>query len=503
MSDPSLGKGYETDEWRRATQLELECEQLLTALEDSQENVWRVAEERDQALARVAERECAMLKAERELAERNATLCELRHQVGQLQEQSKHWEAEWQSEHARATPYQKELTATIEELQVVTEGLEDSNERLRAALTTAERANAAKSHFLAAVSHDLRQPVQAATLLLGLLQKRSLEPPTRKLVDMTRVALMGLTSLLNGLLDLARLEAGILKPEISTVSLDELLQRLAVEFAGPARAAGLWLHVPSTLLAVSSDPLLLELILRNLIDNALKYTSCGGVTVQIYEQNGHAQLAVIDTGQGIPPEQLEAIFEEFHQLDNPARDRARGFGLGLATVKQVARLLGTHVRVHSELGRGSTFLVTVPRVPQTASPVPKPPCPVRADESAVLAGRSVLVVEDDPAVLTALKLLLSDWGLVIHSARSLRDVLAQLDQLDRPPNLIITDYRLPDGVRGSQVADRVRERWPVPVILLTGDTAPERLVEARQSGYWLLHKPVELEALKAVLLAAL
>jgi signal transduction histidine kinase len=486
MSEPSLAKGYVTGEWRRATQLKLECKQLLTALENSQEYVRRLAEERDQALARVAERD--------------AMFCELQQQVDQLQGQINHREVERQFEHARTTQYQEELAATVEELQLAAEELEDTNERMRAALTVAERANAAKSRFVAAVSHDLRQPVQAATLFLGLLQKRSLEQPTRKLADMTATALRGLTGLLNGLLDLARLQAGLLEPIVRIIRLDELLPRLAAEFEGPARATGLWLHVPPAPFAVASDPLLLELILRNLIDNALKYTRCGGVTVEACERNGHIQLAVIDTGPGIPPEQLEAIFEEFHQLDNPARDRARGFGLGLATVEQAARRLGTTVLVRSEVGRGSTFSVTVPCALQTVSPVQEP---VGADKSNALAGRLVLVVEDDPAILTALELLLSDWGLVVHSAQSLRDVLARLDQLDRPLSLLVTDYRLPEGVQGTEVADLVRERWPVPVILLTGDTAPERLAEARGSGYRLLHKPVESEALKAVLLAAL
>jgi PAS domain S-box-containing protein len=260
-------------------------------------------------------------------------------------------------------------TRAIGLVQDITERRQTENE-VRQARDAAEQANAAKSRFLAAASHDLRQPVQAAALLLDLLERRDLDPPTRTLVGQLATALNGVQGLLSGLLELSRLEAGVIVPEIGPVVLDELLARLAQEFDGFARAAGLWLRILPSGLVVASDPLLLERILRNLITNALKYTAQGGVTVECRDHGGQVRIAVIDTGLGIPADQRDTIFEEFRQLDNPARDRANGVGLGLAMVERAARLLGSRVIVRSELGAGSEFSLTLPRSHGPAATVP-------------------------------------------------------------------------------------------------------------------------------------
>ena len=235
-----------------------------------------------------------------------------------------------------------------------------AEEAARAARDEAERANADKSRFLAAASHDLRQPVQAASLFLGMLERRNLDPETRDLVGMVASSLEGLRGMLNGLLEVARLEAGIVDPQLREFPIDDLLHRLGSEFEEQARAKRLWLQVPPAPLIVSSDPLLLELILRNLISNAIKYTERGGVTVECREQAGAALIEVTDTGRGIPKDKFTEIFEDFRQLDNPARDRARGFGLGLATVNRVARLLGYDIQIRSELGRRFGLLLQMP-----------------------------------------------------------------------------------------------------------------------------------------------
>jgi CheY-like chemotaxis protein len=309
--------------------------------------------------------------------------------------------------------------------------------------------------------------------------------------------------MLEGLLDLARLEAGIVAPNIGDIALDDLLHRLAVEFNGPAQAAGLQLDMPGTSLVASSDPLLLELILRNLLANAIKYTAHGGVTVECREMAGTVRIAVIDTGRGIPTDQLAAIFEEFWQLDNPARDRARGFGLGLAVVERAARLLGCHVEVHSEVGRGSLFALTVPLNPNRAA---VSPAPVRAENGVPeehLAGRTILVVEDDPAIRLALAMLLQEWGLAVRAASSVEDAAALLEQLHQRPDVMLVDYRLPNGKCGTEAVALVHRRWPVPAILMTGDTAPERLADAMRSGCQLLHKPVDALKLKQALVDCL
>src|SRR3954447_12651104 len=255
----------------------------------------------------------------------------------------------------------------------------------------AERANAAKSRFLAAESHDIRQPIQAAALFLNLLEQRDLDRPIRDLVSRLANAVSAVRAMLEGLLELARLEASIIVPDIRDIALDEMLQQLAAEFGEMAEAAGLWLRAAKTGLVISSDVLLLERILRNLVANALKYTACGGVTIDCREEAGLVRIAVVDTGRGIPAEQFETIFEEFRQLDNPARDPARGFGLGLAIVQQAARRLGHAISVHSEPGKGSTFTVTVPLGRSAAAASP----PQRMKDGELndrLAGRTVLVV---------------------------------------------------------------------------------------------------------------
>src|SRR3954471_21787651 len=311
-----------------------------------------------------------------------------------------------------------------------------AEEAARAARDEAECANADKSRFLAAASHDLRQPVQAASLFLGMLERRNLDPETRDLVGMVASSLEGLRGMLNGLLEVARLEAGIVDPQLQEFPIDDLLHRLAAEFEQQARSKKLWLQVRPASLTVSSDPLLLELILRNLISNAIKYTERGGVTVECRQQDDAvALIEVIDTGLGIPQDKFTEIFEDFRQLDNPARDRARGFGLGLATVDRIARLLGYDIRVQSEVGRGSTFSFTVPLGSDHRTIEPTGTNHAGVESQGDLAGRSIIVVEDDPAILLALEMLLGDWGLEVHSAPSIQDVHDLLDRLQRPPDL--------------------------------------------------------------------
>jgi signal transduction histidine kinase/CheY-like chemotaxis protein len=379
-----------------------------------------------------------------------------------------------------------------------------TEEAARKAQDEAERANAEKSRFLAAASHDLRQPVQAASLFLGMLERRDLDSETRDLVGMVASSLEGLRGMLNGLLEVARLEAGIVDPQLREFPIDDLLHRLAAEFEQQARAKKLWLQVPPASLTVSSDPLLLELILRNLISNAIKYTDRGGVTVECRQQDGAvALIEVIDTGLGIPQDKFIEIFEDFRQLDNPARDRARGFGLGLATVDRIARLLGYDIRIQSEVGRGSTFSFTVPLGSDHRTIEPTGTNHAGVESQGDLAGRSIIVVEDDPAILLALEMLLGDWGLEVHSAPSIQDVHDLLDRLQRPPDLLVVDYRLPNGSSGLDAVSIVHRRWAVPAILMTGDTAPERLTEAKRSGYRLLHKPINPEDLRRTLVECL
>jgi PAS domain S-box-containing protein len=380
-----------------------------------------------------------------------------------------------------------------------------AEQELRRARDAATEASAAKTRFLAAVSHDLRQPIQAVSLFLDLLGHKSLAPDARDLVGMIDVSVKGLQGMLNGLLDAARLDAGIVKPVIQAFDLDELLTRLAAEFEGQTTAAQLMFEVRPAKVAVSSDPVLLEQILRNLLSNAVKFTTCGCILLDAMRGETSVDIHVADTGPGIPENQTEAIFQDFLQLDNPARDRNRGIGLGLGTVARTARLLGHEVKVSSKVGEGSIFTVTVPI---SEAPVKPPEKTWRVTEQwqdRILAGRTVLVVDDDHAVLTALEMLLEDWGMHVVRAAALEEVVSLLSEGQAPTfDLVLTDYRLPNGATGAQVIELVRQNRShigVAGLVMTGDTSPERLIEAQKVECRLLHKPVNPGDLKRALIA--
>ncbi|WP_207483287.1 ATP-binding response regulator [Arenibaculum pallidiluteum] len=369
-----------------------------------------------------------------------------------------------------------------------------AEEEARAAREEAERANAAKSRLLAAASHDLRQPVMAAGLFMGLLRRRS-DPAATEVLDLLQTSLDSLDRMLSSLLDMAKLEAGIVSPRLRAFPLSDILQRLMPEFEGMAQQNGLWFRIPDKPCVLHSDPLLVEQILRNLLSNAIKYTQEGGVTVDCATEGDRIRIDVIDTGPGIPDEELERIFGEFYQTGTSGQDHARGFGLGLATVDRVARLLGTQVRVSSAPGRGSVFSIALPASDSAEADAPA----AQASAGGNLAGARVLLVEDDPAVLAAMRLMLHEWGMQVHAASSLAEVRPLLDALDVPPDIVIADYSLGRGKRGTEAVAMVRERWPVPAVIVTGDTSARRLAEAKRSGLLLVHKPMKPEALHELL----
>jgi two-component system, sensor histidine kinase len=366
---------------------------------------------------------------------------------------------------------------------------------LREARDEAEAADRAKSRFLAAVSHDLRQPVMSANLFLDLLRKRQLSPAERDLVEPLANSLNGLTGMLNGLLEVARLDAGIVRAEPCAFPLDDLLQRLYGEFQRLAQETHLQLHVPEAPWMVRSDPLLVELILRNLISNAFKYTEAGGVSIMVHAGNGTVAIDVTDTGRGIAPAELAHIFEDYYQGGNAARHHSRGFGIGLATAHRVAALLGTEIGVRSEVGKGSIFTLSLPLAEGQRPSVQQP----RGTEGGPLAARSMLVVDDDPLVLQALELLLRSWGLLVHAASSRKHAEELLETMDHPPDIVLADYTLGHGELGTDVIADARRHGAAAAVLLTGDTSSARLAEAERSGYRLLHKPIAVDTLEAML----
>ena len=356
----------------------------------------------------------------------------------------------------------------------------------------AERANRAKSTFLAAASHDLRQPVHALGLFAATLRGTVLSSEGLRLLDQIEASIGALDGLFAALLDISRLDAGTVEVSPRAFAIAPLIARLCREHLAEAEAKNLRLRWHGGDAVLHSDPVLIERILRNFIANGLRYTETGGVLVACRRRGGHALLQVWDTGIGIPAELQDRIFEEYVQIGNPQRDRAKGLGLGLAIVRRLARLLGQRVTLRSIPGQGSCFEITVP----LARSAPEPD---EAETIAPAPGRGLVVVVDDegPIRLGTVQLL-RVWGYEPVAAASLEDALRELARRPRP-DLVICDYRLRNGESGIDAIEGLRREYrsPIPAMLVTGDTAPERLAEARRSGLLLLHKPVPNARLRA------
>jgi two-component system, sensor histidine kinase len=378
--------------------------------------------------------------------------------------------------------------------------LKQTEQELAAAKVEAERASRAKSQFLAAISHDMRQPIQAASLFLGVLDGRIGDPKAREVLERVKTSIDSVHGMLGDLLDLSRLDAALIKPALKPLQLGPLLERLHAEFAPQADLKGLKLRTVPSGATVATDHELLDRILRNLLANAVSYTACGGILLGCRRCGDSVRIIVADTGPGIPEAQQHRIFEEFYQVGNPERDRSRGFGLGLAIVRRIADMLEHPISVRSTLGKGSVFSVTVP----LAAPAPSPGAHTAQSTPTSRPDRPncrpVLLVEDDPAVLGAMVMLLEEWGLSVVTSQSLEELETTIQDLPVPASLIIADYRLPDGATGTDAVTLARSRisLDLPGIILTGDTDPARLREANANHTRLLHKPVQATQLQRV-----
>ncbi|HLO76828.1 MAG TPA: PAS domain S-box protein, partial [Magnetospirillum sp.] len=315
----------------------------------------------------------------------------------------------------------------------------------------AEAANGAKTRFLAAASHDLRQPMQALAMFVAVLAGRSMDGDQAALVARIQDSVTALDGLLNSLLDVSKLEAGLVVPHQADFSVASMMDRLAAEFEPLCAAAGLRLTVVPTKVVVRSDPALLERILRNLLNNAVRYTKTGRVLFGCRRVGTAVRFEVCDTGIGIPQSEIKNIFREFHQVGNLGRDRRQGLGLGLAIVERLANLLGHPISVRSEEGRGSVFGVQVQRA--VKAPAAVAPCQLQL--GLARQGASILVIDDEPDVRESLELLLESWGHVVLSAASADDAFRRLQSWGRMPELVIADYRLQNGDTGGQAIARV------------------------------------------------
>jgi two-component system, sensor histidine kinase len=361
----------------------------------------------------------------------------------------------------------------------------------------AERASAAKTTFLAAASHDLRQPVHALGLFIGALRRVVMPLEGQRLIEQIEESAVAMDGLFSALLDISQLDAGTVEVQRQSFPMGVLLERICRDHQAEATAKGLSLGWAKSTAVIDCDPVLLERILRNLVANAVRYTGHGRVLVGCRRRGAAISIQVLDTGPGIPPDQQDRIFQEYYQLGNPERDRTKGLGLGLAIVRRLGDLLGCEMTLRSRMGHGSCFEVSVP---MATGGIPASKDTLEAISGAFAHG-FIVVIDDELAIRNAMAALLAGWGHETVVVGSGDEAIRQLSIREQRPDLIICDYRLRDGENGIRVIERLRAEYneAIPAMLITGDTAPDRLAEAKASSLLLLHKPVSNGKLRAAI----
>jgi signal transduction histidine kinase/ActR/RegA family two-component response regulator len=379
------------------------------------------------------------------------------------------------------------------------------NEALARELTqqrdVAEQAYRTKARFLAAASHDLRQPMQALSIFHELLNH---EPQTLRgaeLLASAEQSAEAMNKLLNALLDVSKLDANVIKADSRPFAVQILLTEIASEFLPIARHKGIRLRVMSCSAIVVSDPTLLGQALRNLLSNAIRYTPSGRVLVGCRRRRGRLVIEVIDTGIGIARDQHSAIFGEFYQVNNKARERQQGIGLGLSIVERVLRLLDHPLTLRSEPGRGSCFAVSVPLAVAADGPVRTLPGPEPVAAGGSLSGRRILMIDDEEAIRDGMGALLQGWGCQVMTAGSIADALARIEAGDATIDAVISDMGLPGPGSGIDAIAAIRERHgnQLPALLVTGDTSKSAMQAAREANLIMLHKPIKPARLRAAL----
>ena len=365
-----------------------------------------------------------------------------------------------------------------------------------AARQEAERANKANSAFLAAASHDLRQPVQALSLLNGALRRTVKEERALEMIDSQEHSLTAMTNLLNSLLDISRLDAGAVSPELEDFPVQRLIDRLSDEFSRQAQHVGLEFSSTSCSTVINSDPNLLAEIIQNFVSNAIRYTETGGVRLECTDCDGQCVVAVSDTGIGIEQDQLDEIFREFHQCKAPGASK-EGFGLGLAIVKRLSDLLGLEINVTSGIGKGSTFSVSIPAANRPASS--EESVAVADTEDHVEASGLVVLIEDDVNVANAWGLLLEAEGYDVAMAASATEALALMEHVDETPALLISDFHLLDGSTGVEAVSAIREYFDehIPAFIVSGDTSKVVKDARLLDNCTLMSKPIDTNRLLA------
>lgn len=368
---------------------------------------------------------------------------------------------------------------------------------LIAAREEAERANKANSAFLAAASHDLRQPVQALSLLTGALRRTARDARVLDMVESQQHSLDAMTNLLNSLLDISRLDAGAVQPDVEDFPVQRLIDRLSAEFSRQARQKSLTFNSCKCDALVRSDPNLLGEIVQNLVSNAIRYTDEGDVSLSCTKGDGYLRIGIKDTGIGIEADQIEQIFREFHQVKSNDREK-EGFGLGLAIVKRMAELLDHGVTVESVPGEGSTFSVAVPVIERSQATTKKDGT-LPVEKNSTQASGLIILVEDDEQVANAWALLLEAEGYRVAIAAAANEAAELLAGEEAPPDLLISDFHLQDGSTGVEAVELIRRRFDriIPAFIVTGDTS--KLVQEARSieNCAIMNKPVNTDRLLA------
>jgi len=374
--------------------------------------------------------------------------------------------------------------------------LTEVNEALAVAKRKADEANLDKTRFLAAASHDVLQPLNAARLYATSLIERMIPDTEAKLARNIDASLEAVEEILSVLIEISRLDAGRLEPDLTVFPLNDVFERLEVEFQPLAREKGLDLRIVPTRLWVSSDRRLLRRVLQNLLSNAIKYTPAGKVLLGVRRRGATLNVQVCDTGPGIPKSKRTLIFKEFHRLEETAHS-VRGLGLGLAIVERIGKVLGHAIELQSVPGRGSMFAVAlplakaVPAIAQGTTPVPVP---------GRISGLKVLCIDNEPDVLNGMRALLEGWRCTPILAKSGAEARERLRESGGPPDIILADYHL-DGGTGLEAVASLRPLAGdrTPVIVITADPSAEVLREVRQQGHALLRKPLKAAALRALM----
>lgn len=384
------------------------------------------------------------------------------------------------------------------------ERIDQATLEIRAKKEEAERSSASKTRFLAAASHDLRQPMHALGLFVGELQATVNTQKQREMVMKVEESVNAMSGLLNSLLDISKLDAGVIIPQVRNFNIETSLRRIQQDYCSLAEGKSIQFRVVPCSMSVRSDPVLLERILVNLVSNALRYTPAGGrVLLGCRKRGNNLRIEVRDNGIGIPSDEQQSIFLEFVQLANKERDRSMGLGLGLAIVERLSKLLHHPISVRSEIGRGSMF--TIDGIPLAANSVApqeieqheKEDQATSAQPSGNQACSRILVVDDDPLVRSSTQAILSSWGYQVYVAKSLQEVKNEFAQ--QGIDLVICDYRLPDGT-GLDVINFVSlSNQSTPCILVSGDTSPDVLQKVTENGLNLLSKPVRPAKLRTLI----